>query len=248
MSWWRVHPLFHAAAAALLLLLAVMWLMNGSFPLIDRWQPANTNPLRPISAGHGFAQAIVAPEDGLARVDLHLDKNNPDPDSPIVFELIEIDAEGGANLIAGETLRKVSIEPGEVNSFEMHRFVFEPVEDSGGREYLIRVSSEEEESSGLTLRASAEDVYDDGRLYVDDKELPLDLNFALFHDEGSGGLTEKVEPFRPALLNSRWLFLAAVVLAAGVFGWLLWSVAAEQRPAAAGGDDTENKPPQGEAP
>lgn len=227
---WRSHPLFHAGAALLLAGAAVLWLATGSFPLIDKWQPGNSRSLGPISAGHEFGQALVAPADGLARVDLHLDNNHPEADDGIVFEVLTVGERGddGSPGVA-EARRTVTITPEEVNSFEMHRFVFEPLPDSGGREYLVVITSNEDAAAGLTLRASDKDVYDSGKAYIDGDAEPVDLNFALFHDAGAGGMADKVEPFRPPLLNQGWLLLVGLVAGAGAFGWLLWAMAADQR-------------------
>lgn len=227
---WRSHPLFHAGVALLLAGAAALWLATGSFPLIDKWQPGNSRSLGPISAGREFGQALVAPADDLARVDLHLDNNHPEADGSIVFEVLAVDERGddGSPGVT-EPLRAVTITPAEVNSFEMHRFVFEPLPDSGGREYLVAVTSDEDAAVGLTLRASDKDVYDSGEAYIDGEAEPFDLNFALFHDAGAGGMADRVEPFRPPLLNQGWLLLFCLVGGAGAFGWLLWAMAADQR-------------------
>lgn len=195
--------------------LVVAWL-GGSFFLIDKWQPANTVNLGPLDEGHEVEQEIFAPEDGLARVDLHLDNNSPDAGSEIEFELTGTPGRPGPS-----PLRTVEISPDEVNSFEMHRFEFDEVEDSGGREFVIRLSSDERRGGGLTLRASGEDVYRDGGLFIDGKEAAGDLNFAIYHEAAIGGLADKVEPFRPPLLDQNWFFIGCMAVAAIVFGWLL---------------------------
>ncbi|MHB0915732.1 MAG: hypothetical protein ACYC5A_02340 [Thermoleophilia bacterium] len=227
---WRSHPLFHAGAALLLAAAAALWLATGSFPLIDKWQPANINSLGPISAGHEFEQTLLAPADGLARVDLHLDNNHPEADDSIVFEVLAVEERGddGSPGIT-ESERTVTITPDEVNSFEMHRFYFEPLPDSGGEEYIVAITSDEDAAVGLTLRASDKDVYDSGEAYIDGEVKPIDLNFALFHDAGAGGMADRVEPFRPPLLNQGWLLFVGLVGGAGAFGWLLWAMAADQR-------------------
>jgi len=209
--------------------LAAVWL-GGSFFLIDKWQPANTVNLGPLRDGYQVEQVLFAPEDGLARVDLHLDNNGPATTGEIDLVLRELaGGEDGGGLPAAiddpAHGRAASTSLADVNSFEMHRFDFKPVEDSGGRSFVVAVGADGVAGDGLTLRASGEDVYSGGGLYVDGEAAAGDLNFALYHEAGIGGITDKVEPFRPPLLDQGWLFMGCMILAVLVFGWLMSAMA-----------------------
>ena len=108
----------------------------------------------------------------------------------------------------------------------MHRFSFDPVEDSRGRTYAFRVyGTSRGEPGELHLMASGADAYSEGALYINGERTGRDLNFALFYNDGAGEIFAHLKPFRPFPLNRGLFFTAVFLTAAASFGWLLCVVA-----------------------
>ncbi|MFA5802759.1 MAG: hypothetical protein WC911_09840 [Thermoleophilia bacterium] len=213
-------------AALLVAGAAAVWLLGSGFPLMDRFQFDCNNSLEPVGEGHELVQTFIAPEDGLSRVDLRFDVGEAVGEQDLVFELWEI---AGSNAdgtpVLGDRLREARVSSRDVAVFWMHRFEFEPVADSGGKTYAMRITSSAPEGNALKLRASDKDVYEGGAVFQDGKPEDADLSFALFHEAGAMQTLERIKPFRPFPLNRAEFFVVVFLAASAAFGWLLWYIA-----------------------
>ncbi|MFA6001000.1 MAG: hypothetical protein WC828_02685 [Thermoleophilia bacterium] len=213
-------------AALLVAAAAAVWLLVSGFPLMDRFQFDCNNTLKPMAEGHELVQTFVAPEDGLSRVDLRFYENDTVGEQDLVFELWDVlGSNPDGTPVLGEKIRESRVSSRDVALFWMHRFEFEPVADSQGKTYAMRITSSAPDGAALRLRASNKDVYDGGAVFQDGKVEDADLSFVLFHEAGVWQALDRISPFRPFPLNSAGLFVAVFLLAAAAFGWLLWYIA-----------------------
>lgn len=220
-----------AATAALMTVAAAIWFFSSGYPFLSWFQFDTATVLEPLNADQEVVQTIKVSEDGLSRVDLRFDVITLSDDDEIIFELYEVEdrpeaggSEAGGPPALGKKLREVRLKPARF--FWMHRFSFDPVEDSGGRTYAFRVSGTSRGEPGeLHLRASGADAYSEGGLYINGETTGRDLNFALFYTDGAGEIFAHIKPFRPFPLNRGAFFTAVFLTAAASFGWLLCVVA-----------------------
>jgi len=213
-------------AALLVAAAAAVWLLGSGFPLMDRFQFDCNNSLRPVSEGHELVQTFVAPEDGLSRVDLRFDVGDSVGEQDLVFELRETGGSGpDGTPVLGDKIREARVSSRDVAVFWMQRFEFEPVTDSRGKTYAMRITSLAPDGSALRLRASNKDVYEGGAVFQDGRAEDADLSFALFHEAEALQALERIKPFRPFPLNRAEFFVAVFLIAAAAFGWLLWYIA-----------------------
>lgn len=213
-------------AAALVAAAAAIWLATAHFQIIDRLQFVGTAPMRPVSTGHELVQTIKAPADNISRIDLLLSKPAPGVGGNMKIQLVEVKPEnGGSGIQLGEPLREVSFDTESLDYTVISRFGFEPVTVRPGAEYGFRLTSDDPEDIGVQAGAGPGSEYTGGRLFIDGEPTEADLYFAIYHSNGSGGLLEKVEPFRPFPFSSMAFYIAVFIIAAGAFGWLLWMMA-----------------------
>lgn len=201
---------------------AALWLLAAQFPLIDRLQFVNSGQFGPVSERTELAQTITAPADGLSRIDLFLEKTQLDAGGGLVLTLTDAEGSGsGGALAAGSIVREVRLDLRSFGYPGVYRFRFEPVPDSGGRVYAVRLASGNPEAEGVVLRGHPAGGYKGGRLYINSGPTDADLYLAFYHTADADGLLARMEPFRPFPLNRGALFVILFITGAGACGWLL---------------------------
>lgn len=205
-----------AMTAVAMSLLALAWLFGSSYQVIDFLRLDGTKYLPPLEDGHQVVQTFRAPHDGLSRVDIMVEQGEASA-GEVRFELMEApNLDQVPNFTA--TLREVHTDVSSLGSTGMHRFEFDPVQDSGGRSFAVRLSG-----SGNVRYGG--DSLSGAFLFLDDKPVSGDLGFVVFHATDISGLLTKVSSFRPYLLKSATFFIGIFILGAACFGWLLWMIA-----------------------
>lgn len=216
-----------ATAAIVVAAVAALWFFGSSYHFLDRYQFNGLTLLPPLSDSSDVVQTFRAPENGLSRVDLDLSIESYQGGEEVVFELYAL-GEGLSTAerpVLANKVREVRKKP-DFTCCMLQRFSFEPIEDSGGRIYAIRLGRGSRDGGGpVQPRVSDIDAYADGGLFVEGKPTGKDLKFALFHEDGAGGIFARLKPFRPFPLDQGFFFTAMLLAAAGSFGWLLRVVA-----------------------
>ena len=81
------------------------------------------------------------------------------------------------NLIASQKADGSKLED---NSY--FSFMFDPINDSKGKTYYLKIKSDGTEENSITAWMSNEDAYADGKFYINDQESTGDLCFTLYYD------------------------------------------------------------------
>lgn len=237
--------ILRAGFTLLLAAVACLWLLTVKVPVFDKQVTEATRITgwgEPVTE---LTQSFVAPADDLSRVDLRLGSYPPEPRGALLFQLIEKEAQTG---VAGQVIREQHLPAGQYASHEMTRVEFEPVAGSRGREYIIRLSSEDPASWRDGIAVTESDVYGEGGLVIDGQPREFDLNIAIYHAAGAGELfAARIEPFRPAPFSNPWFFAALFVLGAALFGWLLFGLC-RPAPPGTGEEEATRSEPAPEAP
>jgi len=200
-------------------LLALVWLSNASYQIIDFLRVDDTVHLPALEDGHQVVQSFIAPEDGLSRVDIMIVQGGSSG-GQVKFELLSV---SDLSLVPDDatTIREVHEDVSSLESTDPHRFEFEPVPDSAGRAYAVRLSGNGETRSGSDSLL--------GDLFLDGRPIAGDLRFAVFHTTGIGGLLARIAPFRPLWLGSSSFFIGLFTVGAACCGFLLWMIAFEKQ-------------------
>lgn len=217
-------PWLPATAAALLAAVTALWFFESSYQFLDRYQYNVQTLLGPLRAGSDVVQTFRAPENGLSRIDLDLDLQ-PESREEVVLELYDL----GVDPVASDKppalenkVREIRKTPAPLMFSMLQRFSFDPIPDSAGRNYAIRLGlGGAGGGAPVEPKVSDADAYADGSLFVGDNPAGKDLRFALFHEDGPAGIFARIESFRPYPLNRSYFFTALLLGAAGSFGWLV---------------------------
>lgn len=242
----RTSGLGRWLAAFLFIAITTIWLATADFSLIDRLQFVSSVPERAVSDGHELVQTFTATGENISRIDLVLVKSQQGPAGELDLRVVEAgeaaaeegnaeDAAAAAPASAttapekapalGATIAETSFDTGSFDYIAIRSMEFEPVPLTPGKTYAFVLTSDDPEESAIQPGSNPNDEYTSGRLYIDGEPQEGDLYFAIFHSDGADGMLEKLEPWRPFPLSSPILIVAMILIGAGVFGWLLWSVA-----------------------
>lgn len=214
--------LLQAGFSLLLAAAACLWLLMVQVPVLDEQVTERARVSAWGEPVRELTQSFVAPADNLSRIDLRLGSYPPVARGGLLFQLIDEQASPDA---ASRFIREQHLPPGDYASHEMTRVEFEPVSGSRGREYVIRLSSEDSACWRDGIAVTESDVYEEGGLVIDGQPRDFDLNFALYHAASAGELfAARIEPFRPAPFNNPWFFASLFGLGAALFGWLLFEL------------------------
>lgn len=217
-----------AASAAFMAIVAGAWFFGSSYDLMDTFEYKCAIMIEPMSTRKDVVQTFEAPEDNLSRIDVYLGIMGLSGDEQISFELYEVEGDPSAPGLQPlkKKVREASLKPELF--FWMHRIGFEPIADSGGKTYAMKLKGTPSPGSDVRPWASGSDTYHGGTLYLDGIPTGRDLSFALFHEEGAGGIFDRLKPFRPFPLGSGVFFSLLLLTAGGAFGWLLRIIARSQ--------------------
>ena len=167
-------------------------------------QVSHNVPAGELVAGRSFGQTFHAAFSGLYRVDVLLATYARQNHGPVLFHLSE--GSGGSDLVA------IEVEAAQVRDNAFHRFVFEPIADSAGREFFFHFEAPgAAPGNAITIWQADFDAYPSGRAYVDGYPADGDLAFVTYYrphpTEVRCALGEQVRARSPLLWQARWLML-----------------------------------------
>lgn len=218
------------AAVLALVAAAALWLATADFALIDRLQQGSDEQ-QPVSTGRDLAQTFTTPGENISRVDLVIAGAPGGDAGELVMQVVTADTPLAGDGFAGsEVLAVASLDAGSLDYSAIRRLEVGPVSVVPGEPYAFTLSSAAADDEPVEMGANPRDEYPGGSLYIDGVPAEGDLYFALFHGDGSGGMLERMEPWRPFPLSSSGLIVALLLVGAGAFGWLLREIAAGQDP------------------
>jgi len=169
-------------------------------------QTGNNVPAGELVAGRRFGQTFRAPFSGLYRVDVLLATYARRNEHPVLFHLS--DGPGGPTLVT------IEVEAARIQDNAFHRFVFEPIPDSAGREFYFSLEAPQAEpGNAITVWQTDFDSYPHGRAYIDDSPTEGDLAFVAYYRSSPAevwnALAERVRTWHPLLWRARWFVLGA---------------------------------------
>jgi hypothetical protein len=65
---------------------------------------------------------------------------------------------------------------------EFYRFVFNPIKNSKGVKYTLKIQSDGNKSNSIAVFAPKDDEYAKGKLTIANKDVSSDLNMELYYD------------------------------------------------------------------
>lgn len=171
-------------------------------------QTGNNVPASELVAGRRLGQTFRAPFSGLYRVDVLLATYARRNEHSVLFHLS--DGPGKPHLVT------IEVEAAQIRDNTFHRFVFEPIADSAGREfYFLFEAPQAEPGNAITVWQTDFDSYPHGRAYVDDSPTEGDLAFVAYYRsspaETWAALSERVRTWHPLLWRARWFVLGTAV-------------------------------------
>ena len=205
-------------------LVALIWLITARFAAIDVLT-LPSGKLYEVSSRHTVEQTFIAPQDGLSRVDSWLSPSTAACNLTFQVEAIK-DAGSESPPADPQVIRQFTIPANSIDPFENTRFEFDAVPDSGGKAYAFRLTSDCPAGQPVLARGDLYDTYAQGRFFSNGALMSQDMSFSAFHQTAAADLLKRIEPFRPPLLDSRVTFILLFLAGGGIFGWLLWHVAA----------------------
>lgn len=126
-----------------------------------------------INSNSSVKQSFVAEENKLSDIRILLATYARVNTCEITFELFDQDN----NLIASQ-----KVDGSKLKDNSYFDFRFDPISDSKGKTYYLKIKSDGTEENSITAWMSNEDAYADGKFYINDQESTGDLCFTLYYD------------------------------------------------------------------
>lgn len=126
-----------------------------------------------INSNTSVKQSFIAEESKLSGIKILIATYARVNTCEVTLELFDQDN----NLIASQKADGSKLED---NSY--FSFMFDPINDSKGKTYYLKIKSDGTEENSITAWMSNEDAYADGKFYINDQESTGDLCFTLYYD------------------------------------------------------------------
>lgn len=126
-----------------------------------------------INSNTSVKQSFIAEESKLSGIKILIATYARVNNCEVTLELFDQDN----NLIASQKADGSKLED---NSY--FSFMFDPINDSKGKTYYLKIKSDGTEENSITAWMSNEDAYADGKFYINDQESTGDLCFTLYYD------------------------------------------------------------------
>ena len=118
-------------------------------------------------------QSFIANENKLSAISVQLATYARINKCNVTLELCDLDG----NVI---TFKKIN--GSEIIDNAFYNFEFEPISDSKGKTFFLKIKSDGTEENSITAWMSSIDVYSEGKFYINDKEETGDLCFKLIYN------------------------------------------------------------------
>lgn len=174
-----------------------------------------------------IGQSFVAPFNGLNRIDMLFQTYQRQNTHDVILRLVEVLP--NIDPLQGVERFKTSINAATVSDQVWHKFLFTPIADSGGKTYLIALTSpESSDGNAITVGGMERDIYEPGSAFLGTAPVLADLTFRACFQMSAGEklshLTRQMAQSRPGVWGNTlwyWLIIALYLLLAGGLFWQL---------------------------
>ncbi len=166
-------------------------------------------PAGELIGAPGLSQSFHSPYAGLYRIDVKLATYARENHGPVEFSLRES--------LDGPALVRIEFEAEQIQDNAFHQFVFDPVVDSAGREFVFSLEAPDASpGNAITVWRADYDAYPEGQPMESGQAIDGDLTFIVFHrsspSETWRAFLTHIHDLNPSAWRVRWLLLAAVVI------------------------------------